>query len=480
MATASRPQVKKQTSVAHRVDMPVYVSAGTAPDFIRLAARCAPVPGLAPAAEALQKIHGSVQRVSWNKGRCYNLSTQAKSLLSVICDDYENERSEARQLQNSIERTVDILLDIARDLGEWAALSFWKSWYLRHEINVKIDDHEEQLERLTESISLATARRLHDQVWNLQQALKNPAISEDRKRAEEQLFRLRSAPAGEVSGGTAAELVGECVRLGSQPEYSGPRNDIWKGRWLDKEDVALIFNKEHKAGMRDHDSIRRFERQIKIWRTLENPFVLRLYGWCKFDGETYLVSPWLRNGGVLRYLDGDGNRDQQCIRIIGDIARGLNYLHNQDIFHGSLKPSNVLINDAGRAVLSDFSLAKIATADARNSQEFTQVNIFRYQSPEVISDEPISKASDVYSWAMTALEIITGNPPFHTLRSPGQLITYVVMKNQIPARGDYKSPVLENHPEIWELFVKCWSRDPKDRPTATEIVKAIDQISSKE
>lgn len=89
------------------------------------------------------------------------------------------------------------------------------------------------------------------------QSLKNdPASSADRKRAEEQLYRLRSAPPGEFSDITPPELACECVRLGIQPEYSGTRNEIWKGRWLDKEDVALILNKEYKIGSRDHDSIR--------------------------------------------------------------------------------------------------------------------------------------------------------------------------------------------------------------------------------
>ncbi|KAG8913341.1 hypothetical protein FRC00_002577 [Tulasnella sp. 408] len=179
-----------------------------------------------------------------------------------------------------------------------------------------------------------------------------------------------------------------------------------------------------------------------------------------------------------------------------EIAKGLDYLHNQNIMHGSLKPSNILINDDGRAVLSDFSLAKAATVDAKNTQVNPQVNVFRYQSPEVISDNPISKASDVYSWAMTALEIITGgasfsclfserlfmqwilsDPPFHTWAHPGKLIVHIT-KNETPIRSEYNSPVLDKHPEIWELFVRCWSQEPKNRPTTMEVVEAIEKIPS--
>ncbi|KIO23541.1 hypothetical protein M407DRAFT_77926, partial [Tulasnella calospora MUT 4182] len=164
---------------------------------------------------------------------------------------------------------------------------------------------------------------------------------------------------------------------------------------------------------------------------------------------------------------------------IVDIARGLDYLHMQDIIHGSLKPSNILINDDGRAVVSDFSLAKPATVGAKFTQLNPQVNVFRYQSPEVISDEPISRASDVYSWAMTALEIITGQPPFHTCTSPMKLIGHLT-KDDIPIRSEYQSPVLDKHPEIWDLFVRCWTRVPTDRPTALEVIETTDKIPAME
>ncbi|KIO17847.1 hypothetical protein M407DRAFT_49726, partial [Tulasnella calospora MUT 4182] len=216
--------------------------------------------------------------------------------------------------------------------------------------------------------------------------------------------------------------------------------------------------------------IQRFERQVRLWRKLDNPFVLRLYGWCKFEGETYLICPWLQNRDVVRYLDGDRNRHLKCLSLIYEIAQGLQYLHNQYIIHGSLKPSNILVEDDGRAVLSDFSLATLPTHDSKNSQTNHQINVFRYQALEVIFEQPISKASDVYSWAMTALDITTGRPPFYHWRTAEQLVQHVVVKNQIPTQSDYKSPALDEHPELWELFVRCWRREPQDRPTAGEIV----------
>ncbi|KAG9021693.1 hypothetical protein FS837_007054, partial [Tulasnella sp. UAMH 9824] len=71
-------------------------------------------------------------------------------------------------------------------------------------------------------------------------------------------------------------------------------------------------------------------------------------------------------------------------------------------------------------------------------------------------------------------------PPFHTWKSPGQLVAQVITKNQVPTRSDYKSSVLDDHPEIWEMFERCWSREPTDRPTAKEIVDMLEQIPDPE
>ncbi|KAG8949016.1 hypothetical protein FRC04_009090 [Tulasnella sp. 424] len=160
---------------------------------------------------------------------------------------------------------------------------------------------------------------------------------------------------------------------------------------------------------------------------------------------------------------------------INEIAAGLRYLHQQDIFHGNLKPSNILVQGDGRAVLSDFSLASLANLvipEATNTQPDYRVNTFRYQAPEVILDQPISMASDVYSWAMTALEIITGDPPYHTLK----FINQVIMQSAIPNRSDYTSPVLDKHPEIWNLFVRSWNRQAAERPAVMEIVEVLESI----
>ncbi|KAG8902584.1 hypothetical protein FRC01_009536, partial [Tulasnella sp. 417] len=414
------PLTSEEASFVQPFDMSSVVSEGTAFDLHRLAACCAPVPGLPPVVESLQKIHASVERISWNKPKCRKLSVTAVALVFVVCDLHDNEPADYSEPQKAIKRTVQAMTEIESDVREWARLSFWRGWYLRNEIEARINKHEGNLKNLREALCIPSDQ-LYDKVAALQESLKNnPLGSIGRRRAEEELYNLRTGLPRKLVDLTPAELGCECTRLGAQPEYSGKRSNIWKGRWLDKEDVALIFDKEYRLGGRDNETTR-----------------------------------------------------------ILDVACGLSYLHGQDILHKSMKPSNILVGDDGHAVLSDFSLAKVGVVEAKNSETKPQRIAFRYEAPEVILDEPMSKASDVYSWAMTALEIITGDPPYHTWKSPGQLVAQIVIKNQIPIQSDYKSPVLDKHPEIWELFVRCWRRDPTDRPTAKEIVEELETISDK-
>ncbi|KAG8916193.1 hypothetical protein FRC01_003307 [Tulasnella sp. 417] len=435
MATMTRPPARNRTSVVQLFEIPLVVSAETVFDVARVAAHCAPVPGLAPVVGMLAKIYASVERISWNKARCRKLAYKAMSLVLVICDYFGDQSADSSQLQQGVERTVRVLHEIEIDAQKWAGLSYWKSWYFRNEVAAKIDEDEECLKDLSRFLSLAATLQDHDKVVAIQASLKDSHLAAtDRRKAEEQLYRLRSARGS--ADLTPPELACECVRIGSQPEYSGPRNDIWKGRWLDRQDVALIFYKEVKMGARDENGIR-----------------------------------------------------------ILEVAYGLSYLHTQDIIHGSVKPSNILVQDDGRAIISDFSLTKLQVEEGKNSQTNPEISVFRYQAPEVILDNPISQASDVYSWAMTALEIITGcasarihppktslftessDPPYHSYSSPGILIALVITKNQNPIKSDYESPVLDKHPEIWELFVRCWNRNPTDRPTAKEIVEELEKIS---
>ncbi|GAB1527891.1 hypothetical protein RhiTH_011079 [Rhizoctonia solani] len=140
-----------------------------------------------------------------------------------------------------------------------------------------------------------------------------------------------------------------------------------------------------------------------------------------------------------------------------DIARGLEYMHEGDdllegkgMVHSALNIYNVLVKDSGRAVISGFGHAK---------------------GPEILDDAVLTFGSDIWSWAMTSLEILTDEPPFGQ-KTRGTKIIQMIGTNKRPERTNHtKIEEYENSDEIWQLFEDCWKRQPEERPSAQEVVQ---------
>ncbi|KAG8729472.1 hypothetical protein FRC11_008711, partial [Ceratobasidium sp. 423] len=93
--------------------------------------------------------------------------------------------------------------------------------------------------------------------------------------------------------------------------------------------------------------------------------------------------------------------------------------------------------------------------------------------PEILDDAAVTFGSDIWSWAMTSLEILTDEPPFGA-RTRGTRIIHLVGNNKRPERANYpKLDEYEHSDEIWQLFEDCWKRLPEERPSAREVVRRI-------
>lgn len=182
---------------------------------------------------------------------------------------------------------------------------------------------------------------------------------------------------------------------------------------------------------------------------------------------------------------------------IKEILFSLQYLHQNNVFHGSVQPTNILIQEHGHAVVSDLSLAKIMDPDIMNSRTYIQPNSLRYKPPEISENEPMTSAGDLYSWAMTALEILSGSestsrhfetkltlgptvPPFHTCKTPGQLMKLMVVDKEVPQPFDHSCQAFLTYPRLWDLLQWCWMRDPKERPTLDVVIGHLTEMEAQE
>lgn len=178
-----------------------------------------------------------------------------------------------------------------------------------------------------------------------------------------------------------------------------------------------------------------------------------------------------------------------------DILQGLKYLHSVDILHGALQPSNILIDKGKYAVLSDFALAKEVSPDSMNTFSNASAHHLRYQAPEVDDTTAMSIAGDVWAWAMTSLEIVSGREstlevgplradsicfstlgrPFQKFKTLTALVRAKANSANLPKLADYKCSTFSEYPGLWDILNSCWV-DAGERPTVDALLHRVDVL----
>ncbi|KAJ7906753.1 kinase-like protein, partial [Mycena leptocephala] len=179
-----------------------------------------------------------------------------------------------------------------------------------------------------------------------------------------------------------------------------------------------------------------------------------------------IVMAYMPHGNAAEFLQ--KHSEQRPLPIITDAARGLLYLHSKNIIHGDIKAANILIDNAGTAVLCDFGLARMkADMTSRTAERDIRTlgpGSRNWMSPEVLQGALPRKPSDIYALGMTTYELFSKEIPLgHIL--PQDLRTLVVSDDLRPEiLGSDDEPVMPQ--DVWAVTVKAWAKIPDERPTA--------------
>ncbi|KAJ8077726.1 hypothetical protein PM082_002159 [Marasmius tenuissimus] len=261
--------------------------------------------------------------------------------------------------------------------------------------------------------------------------------------------------------------------------------DIYRGRYLHRETVAI---KVVRAVEGDGNTMRRFLREVQIWNKIwsidQGTYILPFYGFSQVDeGRPYLVSPWQKNGTALGYVKkNDAQVDYR--KLIRNIAYGIYVLHHlmdPPVVHGDIQAANILINAEGNPLLADFGLSKMV--EDMSSVQFTQTNgaanLYRWFAPEIyIGNGAVSLASDVYSFAMTVLELLTHNQPFAQFKHPPEVVLSVANGRNPKRPTDAKVKERGLDDDLWTLMEECWNRTPSARPGIDNILKQLEDLDA--
>ncbi|XP_004248347.1 cold-responsive protein kinase 1 [Solanum lycopersicum] len=190
----------------------------------------------------------------------------------------------------------------------------------------------------------------------------------------------------------------------------GGFGSVYKGRLKSGKMAAIkVLSSESKQGVRE------FLTEIKVISDVDHENLVKLYGCCIEDDHRILVYNYLENNSLAQTLLGGGHSSIQFswrtrTKICIGVAKGLAYLHEQvkpHIIHRDIKASNILLDKDLTPKISDFGLAKLIPPNATHVSTRVAGTI-GYLAPEYAIRGQATRKSDVYSYGVLLIEIVTG------------------------------------------------------------------------
>jgi serine/threonine-protein kinase len=220
-------------------------------------------------------------------------------------------------------------------------------------------------------------------------------------------------------------------------------------------------------------SAARFKQEIELAAQLQHPNILPVLTAGAHDDLIYYVMPYVAGESLRHRLTTQGQLPVEDARtILKEVADALAYAHARGVVHRDIKPENILLQQ-GHAVLTDFGVAR-AVAEAQSGGRLTQTGMAvgtpGYMSPEQVAGEAhVDARADVYSLAVVAYELLTGQQPF-----TGASIQAVLAAHLTEAAKPVTDIRAETPPELSTTIAKALAKNPGERlQTAADFRDAI-------
>ncbi|XP_022961363.1 probable serine/threonine-protein kinase PBL7 [Cucurbita moschata] len=260
---------------------------------------------------------------------------------------------------------------------------------------------------------------------------------------------------------------------------------VYRGVLGDGAVVAIMMI--HRDGKQRE---RAFRMEVDLLSRLQSPCLVELLGYCADKHHRLLIFEFMHNGTLHHHLHNPDTESQPLdwntrLTIALDCAKALEFLHEHavpSVIHRNFKSTNVLLDQDFRAKVSDFGSAKMGS-DKINGQISTQVlGTTGYLAPEYASTGKLTTKSDVYSYGVVLLELLTGRVPVNIKRPQGEhvLVSWAlprltnrekVEKIIDPAiQGKYSKKDLI---QVAAIAAMCVQPEADYRPLMTDVVQSL-------
>jgi len=321
-----------------------------------------------------------------------------------------------------------------------------------------------------------------------------PPKAAHRRRATAQPAPRKPAPGKPRSGRAGSEKAGsEKAEPPTPKKSSGGAQDPLIGRTIGRCQIEALVGvgrtarvyRAHYEALDDTVAVKvlrrevaehpvlvaRFESEARAIAKVDNENVLKIYDVGRTDdGLYYMVVELLEGEEILELVQREGQVDpMDALRIVRQAAHGLRSAHAHHLVHRDIKPQNLFLLEDGTVKVVDFGLA--TGIDDKNERVGTP----HYMAPEVCENAKAETASDIYGLGIVLFHLLTGQPPY-----AGKDITQIMRAHiaGVPLRPERERPGLGK--DVGDVVRLLTKRDPLMRPTADEVVEALDRIGGKE
>jgi serine/threonine protein kinase len=210
----------------------------------------------------------------------------------------------------------------------------------------------------------------------------------------------------------------------------------------------------------------RFIHEARIVANISHPNIVAVYDVGEHDGHNYLSMEY-HDGGDLKAKIEKGIDVKECLYILKDICKALDFAHTHNIIHRDIKPDNILFRFDESAVLADFGIAKALKSESELTQIGMAVGTPKYMSPEQTSGIQVTNQSDLYSVGVVLFEMLTGSVPYS---AKDHIATAVMHYNEpipkLPPQSSFVQPILN----------KLLAKEPKDRfASGKDVIEALNE-----
>jgi len=270
------------------------------------------------------------------------------------------------------------------------------------------------------------------------------------------------------------DLVGKTLGSHQLESLLGQGGFAWVflGRENGGDTAAVKVLKPRYAGDPQFES--RFRNEAQMAAKLEHPNIIHIRSVGKDGRNVFYAMDYCPDSLGARLAREGPLSEETVLPIAKDVVRALGFAHGKGIIHRDIKPDNVLLREDGRAVLTDFGIARAVSGYAASTGHNMTIGTPQYLSPEQAQGRELDQRVDFYALGVTLYKAVTGEVPFNATD------WFELARMHVE---DPPPSLRRKRPEISKRFerivVKCLAKHPDDRyPSAAELLADLAAVGS--